>query len=172
MTERRNGHGAGYSDDPSANHGNVVARFHSGRIDLKIQPRSAQIRLDPTHGNPGPSEDLDARNRDDEPPSPLVHVRELLSDLVLEIPGQNEDVVRPRFPDRVRVLDGNLRTWKKLALLVRTPINRELDEVGTNATVVEQRVPLPGRPIAHHAKALASSVDEELQQVALHLLHA
>src|SRR5437764_1303695 len=69
---RRQCHRGGHTDDPAAHDGNVVPRFHAGPSD----GRGRRLR-----------KHLDARNRNDQPPAPVAHIRELLGDLVLEIPG-------------------------------------------------------------------------------------
>src|SRR5207248_880879 len=79
---------------------------------------------------------------------------------------------RARLPDGVRMPDGNLRTWEKPSLLVGASVDSEIKKIRGDAAVIEQRVALARRAIADDAAASALGVDEKLQQIPLHHLHA
>ena len=89
---------------------------------------------------------------------------ELLHDLLLEVPGQDQDVVGAVLLERLGVLDRDVRAREELALLVRVAVDRVLEEVGADAAEVQERVALPGRAVAGDALALAAARDEELEQ--------
>jgi len=62
-------------------------------------------------------------NRHDQSPSPFPDERELRGDLLLEVPGKHEDIVRPRLADTLGRLDRDARSWEKLALLEVAPVD-------------------------------------------------
>ena len=43
--------------------------------------------------------------------------------------------------------DGNTRSWKEMALFVRTTIDCVVDQILTDAAIIEQRVSFGRRPI-------------------------
>ena len=59
---------------------------------------------------------------------------------MLEIPGQNEDVIWFGRVDSLRFIDRNMRPGQETTLFVRAPINRILHEIRRNAAIVQQRV--------------------------------
>src|SRR5579884_1685579 len=111
-------------------------------------------------------------DRDDELRPPGARVRELRHDFVLEVPGEDEDVVGPGLVEPRRGEDGDVRPRQELAVLVRVAVDGEVDEVGANAAVVEERVPLPRRPVAGDALPRALGGDEDVEQLALRLADA
>ena len=54
---------------------------------------------------------------------------------------------------------------QELPLLVGVPIDRVVDEVGADSTVVEQRVAFSRGSVACDGLALALGLDEELQEL-------
>ena len=74
--------------------------------------------------------------------------RQLRHDLVLQVPGQDQDVVGTCLLERVGMPDRDVRAGQELPLLVRVAVDRELEEVRTDAAVVEQRVPLARGAVA------------------------
>ena len=116
------------------------------------------------------SADLHLRNRHHEPPTPVADIRHLLHDFVLQIPGQDQHVVRPCFLDLFGVEDRNVRSWQELALLVRAAVHGVVEEVGADAAVIEQGVPLARGAVTGDRLPFALGLDEEGQQLALRLL--
>ena len=84
----------------------------------------------------------DLRDRHHELPPQSGCRRHLLHDLVLQVPGQDEDVVRPGLRDPVGGEDRDVRARQELPLLVRVAVDRVVEEVRPDAAVVEQRVAL------------------------------
>src|SRR5882672_7392770 len=113
--------------------------------------------------------DRHLRNRYDKLATPLPYSGHLRHDFVLEIPRQNEQIVRLGFLDLVGVQDGNVRTRQELALLVRIAIDGIVDEVGADAAVIEERVAFARRPVPDHRFALAPDADQEFQELPLGL---
>ena len=107
------------------------------------------------------------RNRHDEPPAPLADVRGLRADLLPQVPRQDQHIVRPRRPDRVGRKNRNARSRRELALLVRIGVDGEVEEIGADAAVVEQRVALARRAVADDLLAAFFRVDQERQELAL-----
>ena len=68
-------------------------------------------------------------------------------------------------------MDRDVGSRQELALLVRVPVDGEVDEVRPDAAVVEQGVPLARGAIAGDGRALALQPDKEIEDAALGLLH-
>ena len=66
------------------------------------QVRSNSLSIERRCAVRSDSEYLDFWDRDDELATPFTHVGELLHDLVLEVPGEDEDVIRLRLPNALR----------------------------------------------------------------------
>src|SRR5580700_2313420 len=103
-------------------------------------PRPPQNRT--TFTNHTSLDDVEPGNREDEFPAPGTDVIQLLADLVPEIPRQDEDVVGPGFGQAFRRVDGNVRAGQEPPLLDRTAVDRVGEQVGPDAAVVQQGVPL------------------------------
>src|SRR5262245_42816237 len=117
------------------------------------------------------SVNLHVWDRYDELPAPFAHVRELPHDFFLQVPGQNENIVRLCLLDTLRREDGNVRTRRIAALLVRTAIDCVIEKIGTNAAVVEQRVPLPWRTVTRDRLAGTPCLDQKCEYRALGFFH-
>src|SRR6266480_8106600 len=116
--------------------------------------------------------DRDLGNWDDELAAEGPHVRHLLNDLVLQIPGKDEEVVRLCLAHHAGVDDWEMRPRKEEALLVRAAVDHVVEEVTAYPAVVEQRVPLRRRSVADDRLPVALSADEEVEQSPLHLPRA
>src|SRR5262245_57050883 len=110
------------------------------------------------------SDDQRPRDRDDELGPPLARVRQLLEDLVLEVPGEYEDVVGPSFSDPLGSVDRDVRAREEAALLVRVAVDGEVDEVAADPAVVEQRVALTRRSVAGDRLALTLDRREQFEE--------
>src|SRR5215207_434194 len=127
---------------------------HHGLRDARRGLGHAETRStaedDDLHGSELPCSRMDDHlwNRDDEPCTPIADEGELLDDLVLEVPRKDEDVVRSALRDLARVHYRYVRTGQEPALLVRVPVDGVVHEIGSNTTVVQKGVSLPGRSIA------------------------
>src|SRR5262245_44093884 len=97
-------------------------------------------------------------------------MRELRHDLVLEVPGQDEDVVRTVLLERLGMPDRDVGSRQVLTLLIRIAVDRVVEEIGANTAEVQERVPLPRRAVAGDALAFAAAVDQELEQTPLRLV--
>src|SRR5262245_8062205 len=62
------------------------------------------------------------RYRYDELSAPFPDAGHLRHDLVLEVPGQDQEIVGPRLADLVGVQDGDVRAREQLPLLVRVAV--------------------------------------------------
>ena len=72
--------------------------------------------------------------------------------------------------ERLGMADRDVGAGQELALLVGVAVDRELEQVGADAAVVEQRVALAGGAVAGDALAVAAALDQELEQAPLGLL--
>jgi hypothetical protein len=107
------------------------------------------------------------RNGYDESTAPIADKAHLGADLILQVPGQDEHVVRPGIADLIRRENGNMRARRVFALLVRVAIDRVVDEIGTDAAIVEQRIAFARRAVADKGFAVALRLDQEARQFAL-----
>src|ERR1700704_4981593 len=81
-------------------------------------------------------------NRNDEFASPLADMSHLLHDLVLQVPGQGQQVVRSSLADLVGGIDRNVSPRSKLPMLVGIPIHRIVKKICPHSTIVQQRIAL------------------------------
>src|SRR5215813_13441570 len=107
------------------------------------------------------------RDRDHEAPAPSPDEGQLLHDLILEVPRKDEHVVRTGLGDAFRRVDRDPGAGSVLPLLVWAAIDGVVEEVGSNAAVVEERVPLARRTVARDAQPVALRVDEKCHEVPL-----
>src|SRR6478735_11221297 len=89
-----------------------------------------------------PSEDLELREGDHQSPTPLAYVLKLGADLLAQVPRHDQHVVGAGLGEGLDGMDRDVRPRQVLPVLVRVPVDAELDKVAADATVVEQGVPL------------------------------
>src|SRR5690349_11032499 len=80
---------------------------------------------------------LNLGNRNDEFPAPVADVGKLIDDLVLQIPGQDQDVVRSRLLNSLGREDRDMGSRQKFVVLVWVAINGVVDKVRTNPAVIQ-----------------------------------
>src|SRR6266705_75388 len=131
---------------------------------LSAQARTRNLRLEVTAG-------LGINgyfgNRHDKLAAPFSDVGGLRADLILQVPRQDQHVVRARFADFFRSQDRDPRAGGELALLVGVGVDGEVEKVGSDAAVVQQRVAFAGRAVADYFLATLLGVDQERQQFPL-----
>jgi hypothetical protein len=93
----------------------------------------------------------------------MVH---LVDDLVLQVPGKDQDVVGLSLVDRLDRMDRNVHARREAAVLIGVSVDREVEEVGADGAIVEERVALAGRAVAADPLALVLGADQERKQVA------
>ena len=93
--------------------------------------------------------DRDFRHWRDEFSTPLTDARHLLHDLLFQIPGQNQQIIRLRFKDPFGSVDRNAAAWQKPILLMRIAINHIGDIIRPRAAEIEQGIALRGSAIAN-----------------------
>ncbi len=104
------------------------------------------------------------RNGNNELRAPGRDVVHLLDDLVLEVPRQDQDVVRLSLVDRIDRPDRNVHARREAAVLVGVAIDREVEEVGSDGAIVEQRVALARRAISADRFAFVLGRDQETRE--------
>src|ERR1051326_631750 len=86
----------------------------------------------------GPSgQDREFWNQHDETATPLPDRRHALHDLLLDIPGQDEEEVGFGLENMPRLADRNLHARQVAALLVRTDVDRIGQKLGADAASVD-----------------------------------
>src|SRR5512146_2599194 len=86
--------------------------------------------------------DLEFGDRDHELSVPLTYIRQLRDNFVFQVPGEDEHIVRLRFPEFFWSKDRDMGTGSKFAMLIGIPVYDVLDEVGAYTAVVQQSVRL------------------------------
>src|SRR5262249_16947393 len=110
------------------------------------------------------------RDRDNELSSPVADACHLSHDLVLEVPGKNQDKVRLCFLDFVRVKDWNVDSWHEVALLVRAQVHRVVDKIGPDTAIVQQSDPFCSCAVGSDKFSFTLGANQKIQQLALRLL--
>src|SRR3990172_1587404 len=108
------------------------------------------------------AQNLDLGNGDHQSGSPGARVGELGGDLVLQVPRENHDVVGFGLGDLLGWVDRDTCAGQEHAMFERIAVDGVVDEIGTDATVVQQGVPFPRCTIPNDLLALTASADEEL----------
>ena len=98
-------------------------------------------------------------------PQALVVVH-LVHYLLSQIPGEDQNIIRSRCVDRLDRHDRNVHARRVPAVLVRIPIHGEIQEIRTNAAIVEQSIAFARRPITAYTLARILCTDQRRQQVA------
>ena len=89
------------------------------------------------------------RNGRDEPGAPLPGMRKLVRDLFTEVPRKNDNEIGLLRLNPLRCHDRDMAPWQIPALLVRTQVGNELDQlVSFDSTIVEQGVAFGGGAVA------------------------
>ena len=78
------------------------------------------------------------RIRQFEATGPVADATHLLHDFFPEIPGQNKEIIRLCFSYSIRMINRDVSAGHKKILLMRTPVNGEIEEIGTDTAVLEQ----------------------------------
>src|ERR1019366_8706051 len=112
-------------------------------------------------------EDMRLGNGDDDLTAPIAHVAHLRADFVLQVPRQDEYIVRPRLPYPVGRENRDVRSWGVLALLVRVSIHRVVEQGGADAAIVQQRIAFSRSAITDDALAAVLELDQQRQHLAL-----
>ena len=103
-------------------------------------------------------------NWDDELAAPGADVTHLMDDLVLEVPRQDQDVVGLEIVESGHRMDRHMHAGREPAVLVRVAIDRELEEVGADPAIVQQRIALARSAVAADHLAGILGRDQERQQ--------
>src|SRR5206468_3902895 len=91
-------------------------------------------------------------------------------DLVAQVPGQDQEEIRPGLEYALRRVDRNARSRKEAPLLLRAAVYRVVDEIGAYAAIVEQRVALGRRTISGDGLRLPLDRYQQLEERALRCL--
>src|SRR5580658_9340030 len=110
-------------------------------------------------------------NRHDKAAAPLSNEPQLLHDLVFQVPGQDHDILGLGLTDPVRMMNRNTATRQESPLLVRAAIHCVLDQILTDAAVMQQSGALARRAIAGYLLALHRCREQKIDQCELRFLH-
>src|ERR1700722_14179357 len=117
-------------------------------------------------------EQCQLRRARSEASAPLADEAELLDDLVLQVPRQDQHHIWSVLAQSLRRADRNVRARQEVALLVRVQVACVVDEIAADAAVVEQCVALRRGAVAGDPQTLALELDQEAEDLALVLLDA
>src|SRR5262245_34517046 len=90
---------------------------------------SFQSRLAPSVNATLAYVNLYFRNRHDELAPPLSDIGHLLCNLILQVPGENKQIIRFCLLDMIGMIDRDMGSWQKMSLLVRAAVNSIIDEI-------------------------------------------
>ena len=107
-----------------------------------------KIRGKPKSVSLSASQHLDFRDRNQESAAPIPYVAHLLHDFVLQIPGQDQQVVWFSLFDFIGVMNRNMCPGQEMSLLVRIPVYCIIYEIRSDATIVQESIPFRRRPIS------------------------
>src|SRR4029077_2859847 len=110
-------------------------------------------------------------NRNDEFAAPLADMSHLLHDLILQVPGQDEQVVRSSLAHLIGGIDRNVSPRSKLPMLVGIPIDRIVKKICSPSTIVQQRIALAGGSVADDRLPFLFDLDQAFQKLALGILY-
>ncbi len=82
-------------------------------------------------------------------------IGQLRHDFLLQIPGQNQHEVGTSLPDPIGRENRNMRARQKLVVLVGVAVDRVVDEVGSDAAVVQQGIALARCAVSGHRLVLS-----------------
>src|SRR5215475_2872500 len=82
--------------------------------------------------------------------APCRDMFRLLHDFVLQIPREDQNVVRPRLRNPFRRVDGEMGARKTESLLVWIAVDRKGDIGGGGAAGVQQRIALGGSAVGNN----------------------
>src|SRR5467141_805229 len=117
------------------------------------------------------SQDLRRGDGDDEASATFTVCMLLLEDLVGQVPGQEEQVVRAAVTHRVGGEDGQMGAGRIQALLDGGPVDDEVQRLAADAAVVEQGRTLGGSAVSGQALVLALEIREQAAQLAFQISH-
>ena len=100
-------------------------------------------------------EEWSARHGNDKLPTPIAHIIHLRHDLVLQIPGKDQDVVRLCFCETRRWVNWQTASGQKASLLMRIKIDDVVDKIRPDPAVIEQRIALGRRSISRDGFAIS-----------------
>ena len=83
------------------------------------------------------SEDLQCRDRDNKFAAPGSHLGHLFHDLILQVPGQDENIIRADFGNFFRRQNWNVGTGQEVGLLVDVTVDREADELCADTAIIK-----------------------------------
>lgn len=102
------------------------------------------------------------RNGHDKFASPLADKCHLRHDLFLEVPRENQEVIRFCFGNGFHGVDGDMRSRQEMSLFVRASIDCEREKLGTDAAEVEESISFRRSSIANHFFSLFFAIEEEV----------
>src|SRR4030066_1871803 len=107
------------------------------------------------------------RDQDNEPPPPLPEGSHLAHDFLLEIPGENQKIIRSRFLYFLGRQDRNPGAGEKKSLLVGIPVDGVFDKIGPDSAVVQQGVSLGWGAVGGNRPPPLFFSDHEFQDVSV-----
>src|ERR1700690_1619802 len=113
-------------------------------------------------------DDLERGDRNYELPSPVTNEGELLHHLVLDVPGQDQHIVRPPINDCLRCLNRDSHAREKLALLHRISIDDIVEKIDADSAIVEQGVAFGSGAVAGDRLPILPQFNQKPQEIALY----
>ena len=103
------------------------------------------------------------RNKRHELPAPLANVAHLLAHFFLDIPRQNDQVIRFGGSNHLWMQDRDMRAREKMPLFVGAAVDRIVEKIGAHPQVIEQGVALRRGPVAGEMFLVLFRLQEKFQ---------
>ena len=94
--------------------------------------------------------------------TPISDVRQLFHNFGLEVPGKNKNVIRLCFTNLTRVVDGYMSTWRVLPVFVGITVHSVVNEVCSDAAVIQQGIPLSRCSVARNRFSFPFGLSEKV----------
>src|SRR6266852_1456399 len=106
------------------------------------------------------------RNRNHKLAAPIADVGVLLNNFVLEIPRENQQVIRLCASDLIGRIYRDTSSWQKHPLLIRAAIDRVVKEIGADRTIVQKSIALGRRTVRGDPFSIALGLNVKFEQLA------
>src|SRR5215467_12852990 len=108
------------------------------RIDVNVHADLSSIETATKRECEASSVHGNFRNGHNKAPTPLPDKLQLLHDLVFQVPGEDDYIVRLRLSNPVGMMDWNMTARQEASLLIRASVHGVFDQVLADSAVMQQ----------------------------------
>ena len=99
----------------------------------------------------------------------MAHLRD---NFIRQIPRQDQEKIRPGLVDSGYWINWNVHPGSIASVFVGVTIDSEVEEIGTNSTVVEQCISFAGGTVSAQLRALLLALNQERQKLTLRVMNS